>query len=558
MFARQPQVNYKNALAMIEGYSPEVQRRSIKFVLDEANITLADINKMDKEQHSLFYEYLDSIASDMTYNQLKYFRPFEHQLKFFATGLTSNRRGLLAANRSGKSVATCFETAYHLTGLYPEWWAGKRFDEPVRAFCSGESWSQVALVLQKELLGTEDIKLRFRLGTGAVPRDLIIEDSIRSDGPNVLSIEIRHVSGGISTLLFGNYTQEVRNMQGFKLHLAVFDEQPPDDMFSELTTRTATLQGQVLCSFTPLKGLNGLVRKFWDRVEGYEHVRVSWDDLPEYDPWGDPFFLKRDREQLLRDYLPHERDARTRGIPVMGTGAVFPLLDWPTYKSSDVDFDTMPHLERVISLDLGLINDATVISFMARDTRENVIYLHRQVVIKGRTEALPDNYIQYLMDRNTYGTPIALPPDASRPGVYTLTSESVRETFEAHGLNVIRNPIFNPPDAQGRTTNNKAYGINLMRQAMEKGQFKIHESCREFLDEAGSYYIDERGKFSDPDDCIDSARYGFLALIQGWGETWQGHVGLEAKREKFADIRERFGMELKRPKSVRVYGSSYE
>ena len=533
--------------------TPEVQRRSLKHVLDTNGLTLADYDRMSPDEQQVFYEYLSDVAEDMQYDQLKYFRPFKHQLDFFKTGTTSNRRGLLAANRSGKSVATCYEAAYHLTGLYPDWWQGRKFDEPTRVFAAGESWSQVALVLQKELMGTEDAKLKFKLGTGAIPKRLIQEDTIRSDGSNIISVEIRHKSGGLSTLLFGNYTQEVRNMQGFKLHLAIFDEQPPDDMFSELTTRTATLQGQVLCSFTPLKGLNGLVRKFWDRTEGYTHVRVSWDDLPEMDPWGDPFFLKADREQLLRDYLPHERDARTKGIPVMGTGAVFPLLHWPTYKTTDIDFDLMPTMERVISLDLGLINDKTVMSFMGIDKTEGVIYLHRQIVMQGRTEALPDNYIQYLMDRNCYGTPIALPPDASRPGVYTLTSESVREVFEAHGLNVIRNPIFNPPDAQGRTTNNKAYGINLMRQMMEKGQFLINENCRHFLDEAGSYYVDERGKFSDPDDTIDSARYGFLALIQGWGEVWSGGANLDIKRERFAEIRGKYGLKLKDPKQVTIY-----
>jgi phage terminase large subunit-like protein len=91
---------------------------------------------------------------------------------------------------------------------------------------------------------------------------------MRNDGANCMGCEIRHVSGGRSYLLFANYTQEVRQLQGFKLDLAVFDEQPPDDFFSEIVTRTATTQGQVLCSFTPLKGLNGLVSKFWNREQG--------------------------------------------------------------------------------------------------------------------------------------------------------------------------------------------------------------------------------------------------------------------------------------------------
>jgi hypothetical protein len=47
----------------------------------------------------------------------------------------------------------------------------------------------------------------------------------------------------------------------------------------------------------------------------------------------------------------------------------------------------------------------------------------------------------------------------------------------------------------------------------------VNESCVEFLDEARNYAIDEAGRFSDPDDHIDSARIGILALIQGHGES---------------------------------------
>ena len=185
---------------------------------------------------------------------------------------------------------------------------------------AGEGWSQVALVLQNELLGTQDIKITENLGTGAIPRDCIVTSTMRNDGANCIGVEIKHRSGSNSYLLFANYTQEVRQLQGFKLNLAVFDEQPPDDFFSEIVTRTATTQGKVLCSFTPLKGLNGLVSKFWNNEEGYEYIRVSWDDVPEYDPWGQPFLLMSTRKQLEKDYLPHEREARIAGKPVMEIG----------------------------------------------------------------------------------------------------------------------------------------------------------------------------------------------------------------------------------------------
>ena len=512
-----------------------LMRRAVTWVCDQNSLTPAALPLLDHVTQSHFRDLAIAVADDMVYNQLKYFRPFLHQKKFFDTGAHA-RRGILAANRIGKTVSTCYETAMHLTGLYPDWWKGYRYTAAITAMVAGEGWSQVAMVLQQELLGTQDVKLINNIGTGALPRDTIDLSSMRNDGANCLGVSIRHVSGQMSYLLFANYTQEVRQMQGFKLNLAVFDEQPPDDFFSEIVTRTATTQGQVLCSFTPLKGLNGLVSKFWNREDGYEFVRVAWTDVPEYDPWSEPFLLMETRRQLERDYLPHEREARIAGKPVMGKGAVFQLREWPTYKTADYDFREMPNIQRVISLDLGLVNDATVISLMYWDPNEREAWLHTQIVVKGTEEAVPTQYINHLLRPEVFGTPIVLPADAATPGRYTMSTMSIRELFEQYQLNVYERAIMNPPDPQGRVTNHKSYGINQMRQMLEVGTLHVNENCVEFLREAQNYYVDQQGRFSDPDDCIDSARYGLLACLQGIAEPWDNRT----RRQRMLAQRDRY------------------
>lgn len=514
--------------------TPLLMRRALRHCLDSNNIPYQAWPTLSTDVQQSLQELVVAVSDDMRFNQLRYFRPFEHQRRFFET--STDRRGILAANRIGKTVSTCYETAYHLTGQYPDWWTGRRFDRPITAMVAGEGWSQVALVLQQELLGTPDVKLREQIGTGAIPRDCVVLDTMRSDGANAIGVEVRHVSGGKSYLLFANYTQEVRQLQGFKLNLAVFDEQPPDDFFSEIVTRTATTQGMVLCSFTPLKGLNGLVSKFWNQEPGYDYVRVGWDDVPEYDPWGEPFLLMETRRQLERDYLPHEREARMLGKPIMGKGAVFQLRDWPTYKSGEYDFRNMLNIQRVIALDLGLVNDKTVISLVYWDPYERTAWLHRQIVVQGVEEAVPTQYINHLLRPEVFGTPIVLPSDASTPGRYTMSSNSIRQLFEQYELNVLPKPIMNPPDSEGRVTNHKSFGINQMRQMLEVGSLMVNENCTDFLREAQNYYVDTQGRFSDPDDCIDSARYGLLACLNGLAEPWDNRTPqqrMAAQRERY-------------------------
>jgi hypothetical protein len=116
-----------------------------------------------------------------------------------------------------------------------------------------------------------------------------------------------------------------------------------------------------------------------------------------------------------------------------------------------------------------------------------------------------------------------------------MSSTSIRELFEQYELNVYEKAIMNPPDPQGRVTNHKSYGINQMRQMLEVGSLMVNENCVDFLREAQNYFVDQHGRFSDPDDCIDSARYAVLACLQGIAEPWDNRTAqqrMAAQRDR--------------------------
>src|SRR5437763_1919561 len=81
-------------------------------------------------------------------NRLASFKPYERQAAFFEMGATKRERLFMAGNQVGKSQAGAFEMAAHLTGLYPSWWEGKRFDHPIKAVAAGEGGLLVRDVIQ--------------------------------------------------------------------------------------------------------------------------------------------------------------------------------------------------------------------------------------------------------------------------------------------------------------------------------------------------------------------------------------------------------------------------
>jgi hypothetical protein len=62
---------------------------------------------------------------------------YEPQLKFFAEGRTHHQRLLRGGNQVGKSFSAAFEASLHMTGQYPKWWPGKKFDKPTRGWIVG-------------------------------------------------------------------------------------------------------------------------------------------------------------------------------------------------------------------------------------------------------------------------------------------------------------------------------------------------------------------------------------------------------------------------------------
>ena len=117
-----------------------------------------------------------------------------------------------------------------------------------------------------------------------------------------------------------------------------------------------------------------------------------------------------------------------------------------------------------------------------------------------------------------------------------MSALSIRELFEQYELNVYDRAIMNPADAEGRITNHKSFGINVMRQMLELGTLHVNENCTEFLKEAQNYYVDPHGRFSDPDDCIDSARYALLGCLQQICEPYDN----KTPQQRMARVREAY------------------
>ncbi len=167
----------------------------------------------------------------------------------------------MAGNQLGKTLAGGAEWAMHLTGDYPDWWEGRRFTKPVIMWAGSVTGEATRDNPQRILVGPPSIEADW--GTGMIPGDAILETKRAMGVPNLLdSVIVKHNSGGKSILGFKAYEKGREKWQGPTLDGVWFDEEPPQDIYSEGLTRTQAKGQFVILTFTPLLGMSEVVRRF--------------------------------------------------------------------------------------------------------------------------------------------------------------------------------------------------------------------------------------------------------------------------------------------------------
>ncbi len=274
----------------------------------------------------------------------------------------------------------------HLTGHYPAWWAGKRFHQPVTTWACGESVRDIRDSAQRLLLGPAGA-----LGHGMITGDAISRATARSGTPDAIdTVHVRHASGGTSLLAFRTYESGREAFQAANVHAIWLDEEPDFGIYVECLMRTGTTDGVLLCTFTPMRGMSETAMHFLPSCKAPEATdagpyvtMIEWADVPHLSDAA--------KAELLQSIPPHLRGARTRGVPALGSGAIFPLDE------NDIicePFEFPPWYRHVYALDVGWNRTAAI--WAAIDPEDDVAYCYSEYY---RGQAEPAIHAQAILAR---------------------------------------------------------------------------------------------------------------------------------------------------------------
>ncbi len=402
------------------------------------------------------------------------------------------QRAYIGANRTGKTDTACVEVAYHATGNYPDDWEGHRFPGPIEIWVAGDTTQTTKGIIQKRLLGHID-----DLGTGFIPKACLLNDegdfnTARKAGASegIETARIKHKAGGVSRIVFKSYEQGRKAFQGEYVHLIWLDEEPPSNsgIYSECLTRLVNKYnpGRLVCTFTPLSGRSSIIKDFLpnnkfpeDNKSGYRYVQnITWDDVEH--------LSKEQKDELYASYAPHEREARSKGIPSLGAGAIYPYLeDQITYNPTEIQI--MPWWPKAYGLDTGWKRTAAVWGALNPDT--GVVYIYSEHY-EGKSH--PAIHASAIKARGDWIIGMA---DAQ--GINQEDGSLMFDRYVDEGLILER-----------ANKRNKESGILKVNQMFEAGLLKISTSCRNLLNEINGYTRNIDGKIDKNDDhACDAMQY---------------------------------------------------
>jgi len=457
---------------------------------------------MLKEQASLLAE-LDRRRRT---NRLGAYAPYTKQEEFHSAGRHFRERLFMAGNQLGKTLAGAAEGAMHLTGRYPDWWEGKRFDKPIVMLAGSESYELTRDGVQRLLVGPPMNEEDW--GTGYIPKADVIATTRRSGVSGALdTITVRHASGGASTLLFKAYEQGRGKWQANTVDYVWFDEEPPEDVYFEGITRTNATGGLIAVTFTPLKGMSTVVARYiLEKSPDREVITMTIDDADHYTP--------EERQKIIDSYPPHEREARTKGIPSLGSGRIFPI---PEEDITVSPFAIPKHWVQIAGIDFGW-DHPTAAACLAWDRDTDVMYVTK---VYRKREAPVHTHAAALKPWGSW-LPWAWPHDGNND---TAAGENLASQYRAQGI-----PFLQERATFDDGSNSVEAGLMDMLDRMATGRWKVFSVCAEWFEEFRLYHRKDGKVVKERDDVLSASRYALM--MKRFAKAGGGNANWDFKARK--------------------------
>jgi phage terminase large subunit-like protein len=366
-------------------------------------------------------------------------------------------------------------------------------------WCLGYSGEKCRDILQSALFGQYS---NGEFSGGLISKDYILA-GISGGTPKLASeVHVKWVGPngeeGKSIIQFKSYSQGQHALMGDGIDWYHIDEEPKDaTIWPQVLTRTASGDlgrgGRGILTFTPENGKTELVTKFMDDPGPGQYLQTAtWDDAPH--------LSDEIKEEILSAYPSYQRDMRSKGLPLMGSGLIFEYDEddikiapfeipqyWFVINGMDFGWDhPQAHVQLIEDRDSGTIY---VVNAWKGSKKKPYEAWH---AVKGWAEDIPT----------------AWPHDGLQHEKGSAKQQ--KSYYEDEGWDMLSDNATWPDGGNGVWA-----GLMEFNDLMAGGKFKVFSNLFEVFDEIRQYHTKTTasGKVEIvkvKDDLIDAIRYAYM------------------------------------------------
>jgi hypothetical protein len=225
-------------------------------------------------------------------------------------------------------------------------------------------------------------------------------------------------------------------------------------------------------------------------------VTMTIDDVDHYTP--------EERAAIIASYPEHEREARTRGIPIMGSGRVFPIEESVI---SEGAIQIPSHWPRIAGIDFGWEHPTAVV-WMAWDRDTDTVHVYDAYRKK---EQGPIVHAATIKAKGGW-IPVAWPHDGNNETA-AGAGVNLAKQYKQQGVNILHQHAQFPPQPDGKVGGySTEAGVIQMYDRMMTGRLKVASHLSEWWEEFRLYHRDEGKIVKVRDDLISATRYAMMML----------------------------------------------
>jgi terminase large subunit-like protein len=208
-------------------------------------------------------------------------------------------------------------------------------------------------------------------------------------------------------------------------------------------------------------------------------------------------YTDEERKEILASYLPHEREARARGIPQLGSGRVFPISEELIKETA---FERPPHWTEIGGMDFGWDHPFAAIK-MAWDRDSDIVHIVQTYRIRNETPVIHAAHLRPWGEK----LPWSWPHDGLQHD--KGSGDQLAEQYRKQGLCMLPEKATHDAGGFGLEA-----GIMDLLERMQSGRFKVAAHLEDWWQEFRLYHRKDGRIVKERDDLMSATRIALMML----------------------------------------------